>query len=131
MAIVLSKGSAALTLPDGLYWSDEHNWQPVVQSAEYSLTGALIVESAIKLAGRPITLTADEDRAWMPRSDLDTLYAWASSTPVAMTLIYHGRTASVIFRHNDPPAIQARPLWETWPPAGTDWLIATIKLMEL
>lgn len=47
---------AVIRLPDDLLWVDEHAWTPGVASVSYLLTGALLVESAIRQAGRPITL---------------------------------------------------------------------------
>ena len=65
MAITLG----ALALPSGLVWTDELTWTPVVQSSEYSLTGALLLEISTQLAGRPITLTGQasgrEYTAWI------------------------------------------------------------------
>ena len=66
MAITLG----AVTLPQGLVWSDEFDWTPLAQTTEYSLTGALIVEQAEKQAGRPITLVGGIDFAWLTRNDV-------------------------------------------------------------
>ena len=46
----------ALPLPDDLLWSDEHAWSPAVASTSYLITGALLIQSATRQAGRPITL---------------------------------------------------------------------------
>lgn len=46
----LSDG-AVIRLPDYLLWVDEHAWTPGVASVSYLLTGALLVESAIRQAG--------------------------------------------------------------------------------
>jgi hypothetical protein len=67
-----------LTLPDDLSWVDEHQWTPAVASASYLLTGALLIESATRQAGRPITLQAPDDMAWVSRTIVDQLYTWAS-----------------------------------------------------
>ena len=53
MAHTLTYLSTTLALPPHLLWVNEFAWQPVAMSApRYSLTGALIVESAARLAGR-------------------------------------------------------------------------------
>ena len=70
--------AAALMLPDDLLWTDEHAWTPAVASTAYLLTGALLVQSASRQAGRPITLTGAVDMAWVPRASVSTLHAWAS-----------------------------------------------------
>ena len=69
---------AALALPDDLLWSDEHAWTPAVASVSYLLTGALLVQSATRQAGRPITLTGALDMAWVTRAVITTLHAWAA-----------------------------------------------------
>jgi hypothetical protein len=53
-----------LPLPDDLLWADEHAWSPVVATVSYLLTGALLVQSATRQAGRPITLVGPPDMAW-------------------------------------------------------------------
>ena len=52
----------SVTLPGDLRWSDEFAGAQVQRSAEYSVTGALIVQEAVKQAGRPITLEAKSGR---------------------------------------------------------------------
>ena len=54
-----------LLLPDDLLWSDEHAWTPATASVSYLITGALLVQSALRQAGRPMTLTGAQDMAWV------------------------------------------------------------------
>lgn len=69
MSITLSDGATTLALHPDLYWSDEHNWFPVEQTVQRTITGALIVSVATRLAGRPVTLQPEDDRsAWTPRA---------------------------------------------------------------
>ena len=60
--------AGALTLPDGLVWSDEDAWSPIAQSIEYGLTGSQIINEAVKQGGRPITLRGVKDGNSHPRS---------------------------------------------------------------
>jgi hypothetical protein len=100
----------ALTLPDDLSWVDEHQWTPAVASASYLLTGALLIESATRQAGRPITLQAPDDMAWVSRTIVDQLYAWASVPERTFELQFvDGRILTVAFRHQDG-AIEALPV---------------------
>ena len=99
-----------LTLPDDLQWTDEHLWTPAVASASYLLTGALLIESATRQAGRPITLQAPDDMAWVSRTTVDRLYEWASVPERTFELqLVDGRALSVAFRHQDG-AIEALPV---------------------
>jgi hypothetical protein len=70
--------NAVLVLPDDLLWADEHAWTPAVAAVSYLLTGALLVESAARQAGRPITLVGAADMAWVTRATVDTLCDWAA-----------------------------------------------------
>ena len=71
----------ALLLPDDLLWSDEHAWSPAVASTSYLITGALLIQSATRQAGRPITLVGAPDMAWVTRATVEQLRAW-SAIPV-------------------------------------------------
>ena len=68
MSITLTHAGTTLDLSDRLAWTDEFGWSPVEQSTEYSTTGALLVDVATKLAGRPITLEGKETATWLPRA---------------------------------------------------------------
>ena len=99
-----------LLLPDDLLWTVEHHWTPAVATVSYLLTGALLVESATRLAGRPITLLAPEDMAWVTRSVVDQLYVWASVPDQLLELRFADDTQFVVaFRHQDQ-AIEASPV---------------------
>lgn len=138
MAITLG----TLALPDGLIWSDEQEWSPIDQETSYSLTGALIVEEAAKLAGRPITLAGQTDglahTAWISRANLSLLRA-ALDTPLAQfTLTLHdGRTFSVIPRRDGNGPLDADPLpavksfFPGNPDASYLYLLKAVRLLEV
>lgn len=86
-----------VTLPDDLQWTDEYAWSPVARASEYSLTGALVVEEAVKLAGRPITLAGEW--AWIDITTLADLRALAATPGWTGTLVLaDGRSFTVAFR---------------------------------
>jgi len=97
---VITLGS--VTLPGDLRWSDEFAWSAVARSAEYSLTGALLVEEAVKQAGRPITLEGKSESLgyiWLERSVILALRALVDTPLWTGTLtLADGRTYPVIFR---------------------------------
>lgn len=131
MTITLSNGVTTVTLPPDLEWADEHAWQPVAQATEYSLTGALIVESASRLAGREITLAGEADRSTLLRAVLDQLATWAALPGQALTLTLRGTAHSVLFAH--PNAIAASQLVPGAPidtPGGGRYAV-TLKFLEL
>ena len=61
MTISLSVGLTTVPLNPDLFWADENNWHPVEQTSERTITGALVVQSATRVAGRPITLQPEDD----------------------------------------------------------------------
>ena len=76
----------ACALPDDLLWADEHAWSPAVASVSYLLTGALLVQSATRQAGRPITLVGPSDMAWVTRATVATLHTWAAAPLAAASV---------------------------------------------
>ena len=125
----------ALLLPDDLLWSDEHSWTPAVASASYLITGALLIQSATRQAGRPITLVGAPDMAWVTRATVEQLRAWAA-IPVgnntgrfALTFA-DGRSFSVAFRHAET-AIEAEPVLGIPARADTDFYRLTLRFLEI
>ena len=91
-----------VTLPGDLRWADEFSWTPVQRSAEYSLTGSLIIQEAVKLAGRTITLEAKSEAqgyVWLDRQTLLSLKALAETAGWEGTLtLADARAFTVAFR---------------------------------
>ena len=120
-----------VTLPGDLVWTDEFDWTPVEQSTEYTLGGALVVETGVRLAGRPITLAGADDQGWVTRTTLLALYALAQTPSTGITLeLADAREFDVVFRHGGP-AIEARQVQRVSPPAAGDYYTVTIRLLEV
>lgn len=121
-AIVLTHPTAgagstplSVNLPGNLLWVDEYGWSAITSVKKYTGEGALVVDQWPKLAGRPITLQGEQDRAWCDRGLLNTLRAWSSqfgadNQPLVLTLAINGATYDVIFDHEQSSPIQADPL---------------------
>jgi len=125
----------ALLLPDDLLWTDEHAWTPAVASTSYLITGALLIQSATRQAGRPITLVGAADMAWVTRATVEQLLAWASIPVDAATgrfalTLADGRSFTVAFRHADTP-IESEPVLGFPARADTDFYRLTLKFLEL
>lgn len=129
--ITLSVGPTTIELPDDLYWSDENSWFPVEQDVQRTITGALIVSAAQRIAGRSITLEPFEEGAWMPAATLDQIKAWASVPGQEMTLTLRGVARQVIFRHQDGEPVAADPVVHYTDVASTDWYMVTLRFMEI
>ena len=133
MSLTLADVSTTLTLNPDLFWSDEHNWNPVAQVAERSITGAHIIQVAGMIKGRPITLEPiDDEAAWMSRDDAEALRNWAAVPGKTMTLTLRGEAREVIFRHQDG-GFEARPVlqYRDGHELPVDFYLCTIRLMEI
>jgi hypothetical protein len=127
--------SFALSLPDDLLWSDEHSWSPAVASVSYLITGALLVQSAVRQGGRPITLVGAADMAWVTRATVEQLRGWASvplgASDGRFTLTFSdGRDFAVAFRHSEV-AIESEPVKGIPARLDTDFYRITLRLMQV
>ena len=123
--------NAVLVLPDDLLWTDEHAWTPAVAAVSYLLTGALLVESAARQAGRPITLVGAADMAWVTRATVDTLYDWAAEPNRQFELtLADDRVFAVAFRHHET-AIEAEPVLGFPVRSADDRYRLTLRLFEI
>lgn len=131
MSITLAYTTTTLTLDPDLYWSDENDWHAVEQTTQRTVTGALIVSSSSRVAGRPITLQPQDDvSAWMSRQTLETLRSWAAVPGRQMTLTLRGTARTVIFRHQET-AIEATPVIHYADTDNEDWYRVTLRFMEI
>jgi allantoicase len=124
-----------LTLPDDLIWQDEFNWAPTVSSVSYTITGAMIVQSAAKQTGRHISLVGPADMAWVTRATVETLHDWASITLSDTNGRYQltlsdSRQFTVAFRHDDTP-VEAEPVLGIASKSDQDFYRLTLRLLEL
>lgn len=130
MSTTLTYSSVTVALRDDMVWSDEYDWHPVVQSSEFTTTGALLIESAVKQAGRPISLSNTEDQAWLTKTMCDQIKSWASLPGITLTLVYRGVTRTVVFDH-EKTAFEAYPLVFYRLPLPDDHYIATMRFIEI
>ena len=132
MSITLALGGTSVDLHPDLLWSDEFNWQPVEQQATRTITGALIVQAATRIAGRPITLSPEDDRsAWMTRDVVEQLRNWAADAGQEFVLTLRGVSRNVIFRHHDGAGLEAVPVVHFSDMDSDDFYRCTLRLMEI
>lgn len=131
MAITLSKSGTTINLPDDLIWVDRDSWSPVVQNVATSITGAAIIDVQAKTNGRPITLSGDEQHAWIPYSTVLQLRALAADPGAQLSLSIGGATYSVVFRHQDAPALDVSPVVDYATPDAQDFYYGSLKFMEI
>ncbi len=120
-----------IELPTGLLWSDEFASTRVTQTVRRTLDGSVVVFYGEMRAGLPITLESEPDAGWMTRSQVEALALRAASPGGVYTLALRNQTLSVMFRHHDAPAFDARPLVPLANPQPGDFYLATLKLMTV
>lgn len=126
----ISDGTTTITIADGLAWTDEFMWAPVEQSDQRTITGALVVQTAVRIAGRPITLAPDDEGSgWMTRAALDQCKVWAAVPGQLLTVTYRSVARTVLWRHQDG-AIAASPVQFTNEVDATDFYRATLRFLE-
>ncbi len=117
-----------LTLPEDLIWVDEFDWSPVQQTQTYSITGALIIESGTKQAGRLITLSGDSSSGLISRADLKLLQIKSNTNLTMVLMLNDARTFNVIFNHTKNP-IEAKPWIDYSTPDDADFYTLKINLL--
>lgn len=126
---------ATVSLSNDFVWLDEHSWSPVVAASAYTITGALIVQSAARQSGRAITLGAEPDMGWVTRATLETLRQWAA-VPLSATTgrfeltLEDARVFTVAFRQ-EANAIDAETITGFPARLPTDFYRITLRLMEI
>lgn len=129
--ITLADANTTLTLHRDLYWSDEDNWHPVQQNVERTLSGALDIQVAALIKGRPITLEPEDDNSAVMRSSVVAqLRNWAAVPGKQMTLTLRGVTRTVMFRHQDG-GLEAKPFVHYSDREDDDLYRCVIRLMEI
>jgi len=129
--ILLSDGVTTIELPGDLFWSDEYGWAGATQSFTRSVSGALIIQSAAKQAGRPITLEPPQNGAWMTRADLALAQAWADTPDKQMTLTLQGGNYSVMFRQDGGLPVEAKPVMFFADPQPDHYVTATFRFITI
>lgn len=119
-----SPSLGSIALPADPVWTDEFDWTPVSQTEDYGITGGLLIQQSIKLAGRPITL----DVHWLPRAELLALIAIADAADTDYTLVIPQGTYTVMFRRPPYTVTPHRPVSD---PADTEWYDVILNLMTV
>lgn len=133
MKLVRKSTSEAVTLSDGFLWSDEFDWNPIEQKQDRAVDGALIIQEGKKKSGRPISLTADKNMAWLKRHIVSKLKDWSvlqEKFELQFNYFHDKRTFNVVFNHQDK-AIEAKPVLEHPSVSNDDEYNVTLRFLEL
>lgn len=114
---------AHIELDDDFQWVNEFSHNPVEQTREHSITGALLVQEGQKLHGRSIELRSNGG-VWTPLAVVRELEALRDQLSVPMELVLPDeRLFHVIWDRSAQP-LEAEPLErETYPIANSLYLV--------
>lgn len=121
----------AVTITTGMVWSDKNKYAPVAQSVRRTLGGTAVIEFGTLNKGTPVTLSSLEDQGWITKLQLDALQALADAAGGVYTLTIGAESYQVMFRHEEPPAMDFTPLIPRTIPLDDDWFVGTIKLLTV
>ena len=133
MKLVRKSTTEAVTLSDGFLWSDEFDWNPIEQKQDYAVDGTFIIQDGKKKSGRPISLTADKNMAWLKRHIVSKLKDWSvlqEKFELQFNYFHDKRTFNVVFNHQDK-AIEAKPVLEHPSVSDDDEYNVTLRFLEL
>ncbi len=120
----------AVVLPEDLIWTDEYLWTPIKQTTERGLTGANIIDSGVKTAGRSITLVGEPNWVECPRSLLNTLHAKLADNAEMILTLHDARQFTVRFDHQSTP-IQSEPVIDFNNPEDSDENSITLRFITI
>lgn len=131
MTTTLAYGATTIALPVGLVRTDEYAYSPVRQTVTQTLDGVPWVDVSAAAAGEPITLAGGRSGAaiWgdMTRAAYAALRIVANLPGQVFTLTFNGVAYTVIWRHEEPPALDAKDLVDYADPGPDDLVIPTLK----
>ena len=131
MATTLTYGAVTITLPDYLLWTDEYAWRAVGQKKSYGVTGALHLQAALKLKGRPITLAGEDGAgAFMARSVVELLRVASELPGQVFTLLLRSVAHQVHFDH-EAGGLDAKQVFGEALPIDTDQYLVSLRFIKV
>lgn len=120
-----------IPLNNSMEYLERHGQSRVGQSTRRLLDGPLIINTTVIPSGFPITLEATEEYGWLTLAKIKLLELLAATPGEVMTLQIYVDTYNVIFRHNEPPAIDMRPLIPRVNESDSDYFIGKLKFLTI
>ena len=131
MSISITDGSTNVVLPSDLVWSDEFSTSQIAQDIKRSLSGAFVVFESLKIEGRPITLSSEDDGGWITRSDLLVLRNLEEQVDKIMILSHNGTNYNVRFDRSNGSGVSARPVIDCSDPSNDSKYALSLKLLTV
>jgi hypothetical protein len=122
-----------VTLPDDLLWQNEFEWNQALQSQARTLSGALVVQSAANLYGRPIRLAGGDDGGWITRATAKAIRALEADPTKVMTLtgLNDEPPLAVIFDRTAGAAFESQMILRWANPDDSTWYSCALRLLTV
>jgi len=120
-----------IVLDDSIIWEERHQSAGVAQEVRRTLGGSAVIFSGSLGAGVPITLRAIENFGWISKDTADDLLGIAAVAGGVYPLIYGAENFSVMFRHEDAPAVELQPFLARQTHYSDDYFTGAIKLLTV
>lgn len=118
-------------LDDQLQWVNEFEHNPVEQTREHSITGALLIQEGAKLHGREIDLRSNGG-AWTPLSVVRQLEAMRDQVGRVMLLtLADGRQLHVTWNRTGGAPLTAEPVFREAYPAADSIYHIDLRLLTV
>ncbi len=128
-------------LNPSMLWEDRYQSFQVAQSVNRTVGGRAIVYATPLKAGRKITFKSTQESGWLDKDTVELLMGMAGQVGSAFLLelgeslnnvdIINSEVYNVIFRHNEPPALEINPIVGRAVHSSDDYFFGTIKLLTI
>lgn len=119
-----------VTLNKSMVWLERQASNKVAQSVRYTIGGRAVVFSNGIVNGHQITLQATEEYGWLTKTQVDAIMALAAVPGAVYTLTFGSEVYSVMFRHEEPPAVSMEAFVPRIGHDSGDYFFGTIKLLS-
>lgn len=126
MAATITLGGVALNLD--IVWLERYQSHGVEQSVRRTLGGVPVIFSGALGKGQPITLEGSTERGALRQAQVAALQPLADTPGAILVLDFNGDQRQVVFRHDEPPALDFHPVQPHTADAASDWMVGQIKL---
>lgn len=124
-----------ITLSPALQWRERYAYQPVAQSVRRTIGATPVIFHGALVKGEPITLATWSDGGGeyglLRKSVAVQVIALANVPGAIYTLTFNGVDQSVIFRHDEPPAVDLAPIYPRTADQATEYMRGQIKLLTV
>ena len=122
-----------VTLPSDLLWKNEFEWNQAVQSHARTLSGAIEIQTAANLYGRPIRLEGGDDGGWITRATALAIRALEADPTKIMTLsgLNDEAPLSVMFDRSNGSAFESQMILRWAQPGADTWYSCALRLITV